>query len=164
MYYPFRQRIDQACFVIINNLYLSLNYKKNPLLSIADSTFVPCLYQMISQIIKSFLLIFCVLLFMNSIRIDAIAIDDYHCKVPTCRDFYYVSSIVICPSMLRWLCSRVWGIYQIMISTKKLVTTPFLHFKQYHESLVNVSMKKLVNWIQSVYVSLKLIVLEKSMS
>ncbi len=35
-----------------------------------------------------------ILLILTFSLINSIAIDDYHCKVPTCRDFHYVSLII----------------------------------------------------------------------
>jgi len=41
---------------------------------------------------KTSLLIFYFLLTIFFYSTYSIAIDDFHCKIPTCRDFYYVSS------------------------------------------------------------------------
>ena len=111
---------------------------------------------MISYLIQPFLLpIFAILLIIDLTPIRAIAIDDYHCKVPTCRDFYYVSVTPCDEQGSLWLMIRVWDIYLIMKRTKTRVTTRCSPCKPFLAFTASVSTTRWTNWILDAFVCLR---------
>lgn len=94
-------------------------------------------------------------LFLSSFfcSVNSIAIDDFHCKIPTCRDFFFVSFSFLLIDQQWTNDFRAWKNILVERNTKRSVLKLSMLYKLSHRIMANVSMIKQANWMNHVFVS-----------
>jgi len=91
--------------------------------------------------------------------VNGIAIDDYHCKVPTCRDFYYVKFVFFSFFFIYLNCENhfliSYRVYHNILNIRNMLTfvmKPFMDYKAFHRKTEHVSINILEDYIRHAFV------------